>query len=377
VEITDCYKIEEAILSPELLKLDPNNPRMSLNWGQPKRYSINELCSETLQSKVTKEILKAKYKVPQLIKSISSKGFVPGTDRLIVKLLSGTKSYLVLEGNRRTAAVKHLLSRKDELRSPVLQSIKSVPVQIFNYSENNVFSEEEVLEFLLATIQVEGKETWGPMENAYYMYRSYTRELKRIHGANKVTFDKQVADAVAHNFNRKPADVKRILGTYNIFRQLREGGYEEASPEYYSLIELAVSTAATRDKFFEFNQEKMIMSSVGLERFSELCLNPDSPIRNPQDFSAFVYVFKNGTPYEVSQILYEKKEPKVIKTRTRQRTQRRVFIEKLEEIMVDLDSLRPSDYRGTLEEKKLINQLYKLIESKFLKLTEQKVDLFE
>lgn len=377
MEITDCYKVEDAELAPSLLKLDPNNPRMSLNWGQPKKYSVRDLCSETLQTKVFKEILKPKYKVPQLIKSISSKGFVPGTDRLIVKRLSGTRSYLVLEGNRRTAAITHLLGRKDELRGPVLQSIKTVPVQIFSYSENDAFSEEEVLEFLLATIQVEGKETWGPMENAYYMYRSYTRELKRMHGAKKVTFDKQVADAVAHNFNRKPADVKRILGTYNIFRQLREGGYEEASPEYYSLIELAVSNAATRDKFFEFNQETMVMSPVGLERFSELCLDPDSPIRNPQDFSAFVYVFKHGTPYEVSQILEEKKEPKVVKTRTRQRTQKRVFVEKLEEIKGELDSLKPSDYRGTLEEKKLITQLHKLLVTKFMKLAEQKADLFE
>lgn len=377
MEITDCYRVEDVELDSSLLKLDPNNPRMSLNWGQPKIYSVKDLCSETLQAKVFKEILKPKYKVAQLIKSISSKGFVPGTDRLIVKRLGGTKSYLVLEGNRRTAAVTHLLARKDELRAPVLQSIKSVPVQVFSYSENSTFSEEEVLEFLLATIQVEGKETWGPMENAYYMYRSYTRELKRIHGAKKVTFDKQVADAVAHNFNRKPADVKRILGTYNIFRQLREGGYEEASPEYYSLIELAVSTAATRDTFFEFNQEKMIMSPVGLERFSELCLDPDSPIRNPQDFSAFVYVFKNGTPYEVSQIVEQKKEPKAIKTRTRQRTQKRVFVEKLEEIRGELDSLKPSDFRGTLEEKKLITQLHKLLVSKFMKLAEQKANLFE
>jgi hypothetical protein len=376
MEITDCYKVEDAELAPSLLKLDPNNPRMSLNWGQPKKYSVKDLCSETLQTKVFKEILKPKYKVPQLIKSISSKGFVPGTDRLIVKRLAGTKSYLVLEGNRRTAAITYLLGRKDELRGPVLQSIKTIPVQIFSYSENDAFSEEEVLEFLLATIQVEGKETWGPMENAYYMYRSYTRELKRIHGAKKVTFDKQVADAVAHNFNRKPADVKRILGTYNIFRQLREGGYEEASPEYYSLIELAVSTVATRDNFFEFNQDKMIMSSVGLERFSELCLDPDSPIRNPQDFSAFVYVYKNGTPFEVSQILEEKKEPKVIKTRTRQRTQKRVFVEKLQEIKTDLEALRPSDYRGTQEEKKLIVQLHKILESKFLKLTEFEPNLF-
>jgi hypothetical protein len=376
MEITDCYKVEDFDLEPSSLILDPNNPRMSLNWGQPKKYSDKELCSDQLQAKVFKEILKPRYKVAQLIQSIANKGFVPGTDRLIVRQLGKSQKYLVLEGNRRTAAITHLAGRSAELRASVRQSIKQIPVQVFSYVKNDIHAEEEVLEFLLATIQVEGKETWGPMENAYYMYRSYTRELKRLHGAKKVTFDKQVADSIAHNFNRKPADVKRILGTYNIFRQLREGGYEEASPEYYSLIELAVSTAATRDTFFEFNEEKMIMSPVGLQRFSELCLDPDSPIRNPQDFSAFVYVYKNGTSYEVSQILEEKKEPKVIKTRTRQRTQKRVFVEKLQEIMADLEALKPSDYRGTQEEKKLIAQLHKILESKFLKLAKIQGELF-
>jgi hypothetical protein len=368
MEITDCYEIKDAELAPGLLKLDPNNPRMSLNWGQPAKYSVNELCSDLLQAKALKEIFKPKYKVPQLVKSISTKGFLPGTDRLIVKRLADTSFYLVLEGNRRTAAITYLLSRKDELRASVLQSIKRVSVQIFTYCENDTFSEEEVLEYLLATIQVEGKETWGPMENAYYMYRSYTRELKRVHGSKKVTFDKQVAEEVAHNFNRKSVEVKRILGTYNVFRQLREGGYEEASPEYYSLIELAVSTAATRDAFFEFDQESLNMSPVGLERFSELCLGPDSPIRNPQDFAAFVYVFRNGTPYEINQVVEEKKDPKLVKTRVRQRVEKRVFVEKLQEIKEDLEALKPSDFRGTQEEKKLIDQVQKIINGKLSKL---------
>lgn len=376
MEITDCYRVVDVDLDPSCLILDPNNPRMSLNWGQPKKYTDKELKSEKLQKKVFKEISKPRYKVSQLVQSIANKGFVPGTDRLIVRQLGKSKNYLVLEGNRRTAALTFLSDRKNELRTAVQKSIEKVPVQVFSYVKNNVHSEEEVLEFLLATIQVEGKETWGPMENAYYIYRSYSREVKRRRRARKFVYDVEIAKSIATNFNRKPADLKRILGTYNVFRQLREGGYEEASPEYYSLIELAVKTAATRDEFFEFDGDKMVMSSVGLERFSELCLDPNSPIRNPQDFSAFVYVYKNGTPYEVSQILEEKKEPKAIRTRTRQRVQKRVFVEKLQGIKEDLESLKPADYRGTQEEKTLIKQLHKTVEKKLLRLAGHDVSLF-
>jgi len=370
MEITECYRVDDAELDPSSLLLDPNNPRMSLNWGQPKKYSNKELSCDLLQGKVFKEISKPRYKVSQLIQSVANKGFVPGTDRLIVRRLGNADKYLVLEGNRRTAALKHLVTRKAELRQTVAESIKTIPVQIFSYVKNEVHAEEEVLEFLLATIQVEGKETWGPMENAYYIYRSYTRELKRRKGAKKVIYDKSVADVIAKNFNRKPADLKRILGTYNVFRQLREGGYDEVSPEYYSLIELAVKTVATRSSFFEFNSDKMVMSAVGLDRFAELCLDPSAPVRNPQEFSAFVYVYKNGTPYEVNQIVDEKKEPKVVKTRTRQRVQKRVFVEKLEAIKTELDALRPADFRGTKEEQKLIVELHKLVETKFLRLAD-------
>jgi hypothetical protein len=369
LEITNCFEVKDVHVSPALLLLDPNNPRMSLNWGKPKLYSDKELCSDELQDKVFKEIHKPRYKLTQLILSIANKGFIPGTDRMIVRKLNTSEKFLVLEGNRRTAAIKYLSSRASELRKPVWESIQKIPTQVFSYIKNEIFSEEEVLEFLLATIQVEGKETWGPMENAFYIYRSYMRELRRQRKASKIIYDQEVAEHVGKVFNRKTSELRHILSTYNIFRQLREGGYEETSPEYYSLIELAVKTGATREHFFEFDSVRMLMSSVGLERFAELCLDPESPVRNPQDFAAFTYVYKNGTSHEVGQILKDRREPKLIKTKTRQRLQKRIFVEKLQEIKSELESLKPTDYKGTDEENILINDLYKIFTSKLIKLT--------
>jgi hypothetical protein len=368
MEIAKCFSIRNADLRIDRLLLDPNNPRMSLSWEQPRKYSEKELCSSLIQEKVYKEILRPQYNLKNLINSIANKGFISGTDRVIVRKLEASDAFLVLEGNRRTAAIKYLSSRPEELRDSVLESIREIPVQIFAYRDNDRFSEEEVVEFLLSTIQVEGKETWGPMENAYYIYRSYMREMRRQRNSLSMTYDKEIAEYVGTIFNRKGSQLKNILSTYNVFHQLREGGYDEVNAEHYSLIDLAVKTVATRERFFEFDDEKMVMSSVGLERFSELCLSPDSPVKNPYDFSAFVYVFKYGTSYEIGQIVDHRNLPKVVKGKTQRRLEKRIFIEKLKEIKDDLELLKPVDYQGTEEEREMIQQLFNVFTAKLLKL---------
>ena len=87
-----------------------------------------------------------------------------------------------------------LLERKSEINADVLKSILSIPVQVFEYVPNSKYSEDEVVDVLLGTIHVEGPESWGAMEKAYYIYRTYERELIRQTKATKFSWHSDCVD---------------------------------------------------------------------------------------------------------------------------------------------------------------------------------------
>lgn len=367
MNVTACYKLTPRQVKLHQLMLDPNNPRLSLEWCAGKTYSDDHLCSEEVQERVCRCILSRKHRVQRLIDSIGQKGFVRGSQPMIVRRIGRRAHFLVLEGNRRVSAIRNLMSAEnDELRPYVLESIRTIPVQVFEYIPNPHYEEEEVVDLLLGTIHIDGPEEWGAMEKAYYIYRSYARELARMRNTKRFRFDIAVAKSVGEDYSMSGGDVRKALGIYRIFHQLRNQKYDVAADDY-SLIDMAVSRKVTQE-YFAYDTDSLRMSAPGLEQFSIACLEPDSPINNPQQFTAFAYVLKNGTEYEIRQITGERKDPHEIKARTRQRVQKRAFIAKLEGIKQDIEGLRPTDFRGTQEEKRLINQLHRLVEDKLLRL---------
>ena len=130
MNLADCYKLTKRQMDSSRLMLDPNNPRLSLEWNAGQHYSGSQLCSKDVQDQVYHSVLAGKHRVGRLIQSISQKGFVPGAQPMIVKRIGNSSDYLVLEGNRRTAAIRSLLVNKHELGPGISQSIRRNPVEV-------------------------------------------------------------------------------------------------------------------------------------------------------------------------------------------------------------------------------------------------------
>ena len=371
MSIASSYKLTSKTVPTDKLLLDPNNPRLSLGWDTSKKYPPSKVASEDLQKQVYQTVLKGKHRVDKLIQSISTKGFVPGSQPVIVKKIQDKS--LVLEGNRRTTAIRYLLQRQDKVSADILKSIKSIPVEIFEYIPNKKHSEEEVVDVLLGTIHVEGPESWGAMEKAYYIYRTYERELVRQTKAKVFSWNKPIAKLVAEQYSLSPSALKKVIGIYRIFFSMRKKKYK-VKAETYSLLEMAISSKAARDKVFEYDEKKLRMSSGGMEAFSKLCLESDSPVKNPPAFRAFNFIVQNGTEYQINQVVEQKKDPNDIKAKARQRKDNKAFRNKLEDVIDDLERLHPNQFQATKEEEKLIRELKSLVDSKFVKLLPKKND---
>lgn len=96
-------------VAPSNLYLDPNNPRFTDLLNPVPMARARE---HGVQERAKSRILESKHDVAPLKESIQTLGFLPA-DRLVVLRLPADDGYVVIEGNRRLAAVKSLLDDAD------------------------------------------------------------------------------------------------------------------------------------------------------------------------------------------------------------------------------------------------------------------------
>src|ERR1700756_4210372 len=100
--------LQKITVSVDNLLLDPNNPRFadisedSLNVPEIRYIDM------IVQDEAYKKMLHPKFDVITLAKSIETVGFIP-VDNIVVKRLGDTDKYVIVEGNRRTTAIKYLI----------------------------------------------------------------------------------------------------------------------------------------------------------------------------------------------------------------------------------------------------------------------------
>lgn len=152
--MNDHRKIEIVPISN--LKFDPKNPRLP--------SSLNQLCDE--QSKIAWMIKNAR--LLELLDSIATQGFFDGEPLLVVK---DENDYIVVEGNRRLAAVKLLnnreLSNRNKKRiDEIIDSAKEplpLKLPVIVYAQR-----DEILEYL-GYRHITGVQSWGALEKAKYL----------------------------------------------------------------------------------------------------------------------------------------------------------------------------------------------------------------
>jgi hypothetical protein len=342
------------------LLLDPTNPRLITDSAQFRHFTLTEICATETQDYVLNLVCRKEHDVTRLIESIEEMGFVGGLHEMIVKQLDRNGPYLVIEGNRRTAALRHLLARKNGLRPDVRRSIEQIEVKLFNHRKESRFSEEEVIETLLGRIHIDGPKEWGALERAHYVHRAYKREFGET---KKFRYSIDVSRQVGARFNMSAKAVHKALIICRVYEQLRRADVG-IDPKHYSLLDLAVKTRAVADSYFEVDCDACELSNVGIERFTELVLMPDAPVHNPKLFDMFVEVYTDGTELELEQLVKGEKQPDDICFAIRRRRERRGFKEDLEDVKERISSLYVDGFQGTEGEKALIRRIRDLVEKR-------------
>lgn len=365
--ISKYYRLKPIKVKPKQLVLDPNNPRIVLDVDTNRKFALRELPRPDVQNYILKVINKQAYHIAELIRGIRASGFIDKGDDMIVKRISGTDKYLVVEGNRRTTAIKHLLKDDNKLRPAVRDTLLVLNVKEFVYKPNREFTEDAVIDILLGTIHITGRLPWGPLERAYYVYKSYLRELRKHTRSSGFEYEKDCSREIADFFNLSVRGVRKEVMVYRVYDQLKGEGYEIA-PHHFSLLEMAISDRKLCDEYFELRPLTFQFSNRGMARFDRLCIRNKKPINNPKDFRQFAKVFRHGKDHDLELIESNDAPISDVLARLNGRLQAREFLNHLEDIKDSINSLHPAEFRGSSAEVEMIRRIKNLVSKKLWRL---------
>ena len=227
-------------VTPDRLLLDPNNYRFhDVDTYKPvvsrRRYGERSVQMRALSLLQSTE----KFDLQALKDSILTNGYVP-LEQIVVEEYDtddNGKRYLVVEGNRRVAAIKTLLDEYDHavvsIPEDKLRSLKELNVSEVTGSQQERDSFKQTL---MAIRHVAGTREWGPYQQATLIVELYEQEGNDFGN-------------VAQRIGIKPREVARRYRAIKALKQMEEDEEfgEYATPKLYAFFNEAIAAPKVRE----------------------------------------------------------------------------------------------------------------------------------
>ena len=135
---------------------DPQNPRLGAD-------------ATTSQPKLQALLMEEPHFAKELVGSFVENAFIEYEPLVVRK--SGTQ-YYVIDGNRRLAAVKHIIANPDQYPSKIVKSLQEVPVLIFHQKADS--SHRKEIRTYLGVRHLQGYREWPPESKAIFLDQNIT-----------------------------------------------------------------------------------------------------------------------------------------------------------------------------------------------------------
>ena len=242
------------------LLLDPNNPRFAELGEEIDQVPEVRFAEPKVQQAAFDKMKATKFNVTELRDTIKELGFLP-MDRLVVRALKGSspegKKYVVIEGNRRVAALKWLLdlheAGKETFSEKQLNSFKNLEVLLLD----DQLAPQTARWILPGLRHVSGIKEWGPYQKARMVF-----ELRETG---------KTAQEVAQSLGLSTREANQLWRAYLALEQMgQDEEYGEyAEPRLYSYFEEVFKRPNVRewlgwdDEQQKFTEDKKLREFYG------------------------------------------------------------------------------------------------------------------
>lgn len=168
-------------IAPDLLEFDPDNPRFG---GGAQQKS---------QQKIADMLLEEPHLASQLVDSLVENGFIDYEPLVVRKKSEKGDKYVVIEGNRRLAAVKYLRQHFDAYPQRK-NDIDAIPVLVFSTKQTAV--EKQNVRAYLGVRHLLGIREWPPLSKAQFL----EKESKAVGSLDTVLREVRLSKTQARRF---------------------------------------------------------------------------------------------------------------------------------------------------------------------------------
>jgi hypothetical protein len=289
--------LEERDVGVEELLLDPNNPRLAASFRskEMRRVSDQEARGRNLQSE-----LEQRFGVPQterdeeqvdrligdpiddggdgffsvddLKGSIRQIGFV-GIQNLVVRRVEGGTEYIVLEGNRRVAALKSVIAEhKGAISGParidddaVLETLKSIRVMVLQTDGMSPEQIQEEIDRTLGLRHYGAQLPWDILPRAKNIFDEFTKMYPE-----PMEYRPDRGNKVAQVLAIGRAEVKKLLRGYVVYEQLCD--LYPVKDDHFSLILAAIENRSlVAFDYFGIHESSFELQGNAAERIDQVC----------------------------------------------------------------------------------------------------------
>lgn len=310
-------KLKPLSVSSDDLLLDPRNPRLVRNFTGDPSFDIDDpvSCQNELESRfqVTPESSDPEasldrylqddssedeqefFSIKELKDSMRNIGFV-GIQNIIVRRHDPSGKFIVLEGNRRVAAIKSVLREHDAATighshritdKEILSSLKKIEVMVFETAGRDEATVQREISTMLGLRHYGSQLMWEPLPRAKNIFDEYMRL------SEQATFQyvAEVAKQVASTLAIERSEVQAFLRAYICYCHLAE--MYPVKNRHFSLIMAGVQNRhLINGEFFSFDNATFMPTGDTAEKFDQICEfeNRDTPefekiLQKPQSFA--------------------------------------------------------------------------------------------
>ncbi len=262
-EMADApFDFETDDIAISKLLLDPNNYRF-LDRKKFKKRAANRFDEESVQ-RATLESLDESYQLDELKHSIKTNGFVPMERIIVVPYAAKHGFFLIVEGNRRVAALKSILKEHEEgvlkLTPSQIKSFSFVPCAVLKSSGNSLKHAERVI---MGIRHIAGPKEWGAYQQALLVSELKNDEALEFKDIGEMLRISSVEAARRY----------RAIGALKFMEQ-DELFSKKAEPAFYRLFHELISLPEVRKRFgWSADQNAFSDMEKAREFFELICVD--------------------------------------------------------------------------------------------------------
>lgn len=347
----------------------PNNPRLKISDFSEVKFTAKDLLTPASQRRIFDLLSEHEsHDVETLVGSMRKVGFLR-EKAPIVMAVGGTSKYLVLEGNRRLAAIRTIREAATRGMSTTnLKSLEKIPCWIFEHEDKDV-PLQAAISRMVAEAHIKGQRAHTKLQRAHMLYDAYEGFLpKESKGRGFIVHDKALKETAVF-FDFPENELLAEISVVRLYKQFVENyDFEDIPKKCSERLSWVHKNQRLFERYFGYDVKRLCFDEDGLERYYDIFLHPQAAVYNPRKFSLLLNVMRNGTPEDLEVIRNELDVLEEIEKRIRDQRSDVRFLRALQGIEKKLAGLRISDFNQTKEEEAAIRKIASIVESKLTRL---------